>query len=142
MNGRHERDLSDEQWAFVLPLLPPGRVRHTPRGRMRTDRSLFAVIAFIIVRERPWTAGVDYGVSARTLQQQWTEYHQAGVFTRMENAANGRTATGQWALLVARTSNARAARFGYVPADPPLPAGPSEDDYRRAWQLQNLFPET
>jgi transposase len=116
MMGKHELDLSDEQWAFVLPLLPSGRVKHTPRGRMRSDRVLFAVIAFMVVRDQPWSAGADYGVSAATVQRRWSEWHEAGVFARMVRAANGRTAVGQWAWLLARASDERAARAGYRPA--------------------------
>lgn len=141
MTGPHELDLADEQWAFVLPLLPPGRVRRTARGRMRADRGLFAVVAFIVVRDQPWTAAADYGVSASTVQRQWAEYLVAGVFARMASAADGRTATGQWALLVARRSAERAERLGHVPIATPLPVEPSEEDHRRAWQQQNAFPE-
>lgn len=145
MSGTHERDLSDEQWAFILPLLPPGRVRRTSRGRMRADRVMFAVVAFILIRDQPWTAGAEYGVPARTVQRQWVEWHHTRVFERMAATADGRTATRQWALLVARTSDQRAARYGYGPAAIPQfasVAGPSDDDHRRAWQLQNAFPES
>jgi hypothetical protein len=108
---------------------------------MQSDRVLFAVIAFMVVREQPWSAGADYGVSAGTLQRRWSEWREAGVFGRMVRAANGRTAVGQWAWLVARASDERAARAGYRPVGPPRPGGPCEDDHRWAWKLQNAFPE-
>jgi transposase len=136
MSDMHEPDLSDEQWASILPLLPQGRVRHTDRGRMRSDRFLFAVIAAIVGDEQPWTTGLDYGLSARTLQQQWAEYHEAGVFARMAALADAQTAIGQWALLVAQASDKRALRSGYAPAGPMRAM-----THRRAWQLQNAFPE-
>jgi transposase len=141
VNGSHELDLSDEQWAFVLPLLPPDRVRHTSCGRIWPDRVLFAIVAFLLVREQPWSAGADYGVSGATLQRRWAEWREASVFARMVRAGNGRTAVGQWAWLVARASEHRAARSGYGSVAPPLRAGPSDEDRQWAWCLQNAFPE-
>lgn len=142
MTNTRKPELTDEQWALVLPLLPQGRVRHIPRGRARSDRALFAIITLVVVREQPWSTGAVYGVHASTLQRRWAEWRDAGVFARMAATADGRTATRQWALLVARTSDERAARAGYPPAASARRAGPSDEDRRWAWELQNAFPDS
>jgi transposase len=133
--------LTHEQWEIVRPLLPAPRViRNRPR-RIRRDCDVFAVMAVILVKKLPWSAGTNYGVSGSTLRARWAEWNEANVFRRLERSVDGSTRAERWALTVASAAAGRADRAGYHPPVPVLPAGPSPAEHRAAWAVQNAFAE-
>lgn len=80
--------ISDEWWAKIEPLLPPGKPHPLGCHRRRVpDRAAMDAILFVLRTSCQWNAlnvtGICHSSSAHRRFQEWTE---AGVFRRMWEA--------------------------------------------------------
>jgi transposase len=127
------RLVSDEFWALVEPLIPPGRPAvhgRTERPR-RSDREVLEGIAFVLSTGIGWaklpTAPV-YG-SGWTCWRRMREWAEAGVFDRLHQAVLDRLGErGQldWSRASLDSVSVRAKRGVRSPArTPPTAARPA-----------------
>ena len=84
------RLISDELWALVEPLIPPGRPAvHGRTGRpRRSDREVLEGIAFVLSTGIGWAklpAALGYG-SGWTCWRRMREWADAGVFDQVHQA--------------------------------------------------------
>lgn len=103
-------ELVEDRWLIIQPLLPPlndGQVRSKLR---LPDRSVFAVLAILLLNHRPWRDAQQYEVSATTVCNRWHGWCEAGVFTSIQREVDKRTVAGRWAWNVALASESRQER--------------------------------
>lgn len=72
-------------WLLAYPLLPDAPQRHQGGGRRRLDdRAVLAAILYVLQTGCAWAAlPCSFGVSAATAHRRFTEWVEAGVFTRL-----------------------------------------------------------
>ena len=111
------RLISDELWALVEPLIPPGRPAvHGRTGRpRRSDREVLEGIAFVLSTGIGWAklpTELGYG-SGWTCWRRMREWAEAGVFNRVHQAVLdrlGKQGRLDWSLASLDSVSVRAKR--------------------------------
>ncbi len=100
------RDITDEEWQRVAPLLPELRPRSELRGRpLANTRSVLNGVLWVIYSGATWSAMPRKYPSYQTCHRRFKSWHQAGVLQRVMDGS-ARRATGcaaRWKPACART---------------------------------------
>jgi len=84
---RHTRDLTDEQWQTLDPLIPSPRKRRDGRGRpWKSRRSVLNGILWVLRTGAPWADLPDRYPSFQTCHRRFQQWVRFGVMTRIITA--------------------------------------------------------
>lgn len=84
---RHTRDLTDEQWHALDPLIPMPRKRRDGRGRpWKSRRSVLDGILWVLRTGAPWADLPDRYPSFQTCHRRFQQWVRFGVMTRVMTA--------------------------------------------------------
>ena len=138
------RDITDEEWQRVAPLLPELRPRSELRGRpLANTRSVLNGVLWVIYSGATWSAMPRKYPSYQTCHRRFKAWHQAGVLQRVMDQLFGDAGDELCSTMEARmrihAPNAAAIDVPQikpsVPATPlfpqpsPMPATPLVFDY-------------
>ena len=83
----HTRDLTDEQWNILDPLIPKPRTRSDGRGRpWKSRRSVINGILWILRTGAPWADLPDRYPSFQTCHRRFQQWVRSGVMTKIMTA--------------------------------------------------------
>ncbi len=78
------RDINDEEWQRVAPLLPELRPRSEPRGRpLANTRSVLNGVLWVIYSGATWSAMPRKYPSYQTCHRRFMAWHASGVLKRV-----------------------------------------------------------
>jgi len=140
------RDITDEEWQQVAPLLPELRPRSELRGRpLANTRSVLNGVLWVIYSGATWSAMPRKYPSYQTCHRRFKAWHEAGVLRRVMDQLFGDTGgelcntmearMRSHALQIAQTASDVAGAQPVIPVAPlfpPMagtPAAPSAFDY-------------
>ena len=84
---RHTRDLTDEQWKTLDPLIPKPRRRRDRRGRpWKSRRSVLNGVLWVLRTGAPWADLPDRYPSFQTCHRRFQQWVRSGVMTRIMTA--------------------------------------------------------
>jgi transposase len=84
---RYTRDLTDEQWQTLDPLIPKPRKRRDGRGRpWKSRRSVLNGILWVLRTGAPWADLPDRYPSFQTCHRRFQQWVRFGVMTRIMTA--------------------------------------------------------
>lgn len=134
------RDINDEEWQRVAPLLPELRPRSELRGRPLTDtRSVLNGVLWVMYSGATWSAMPRKYPSYQTCHRRFKAWHQSGALKRVTEQLAGSASVELCKLMEARmrthanveqknalaATNASAVSPAYNPAlSKPLPSSP------------------
>jgi transposase len=144
------RDLTDEEWLRIAPLLPELRPRSELRGRpLANTRAVLNGVLWVMFSGATWSAIRARYPSYQTCHRRFKAWHQSGVLKRlleqlfggagvdlcnsMEARMRMHIAGHADGLPVAEGADA-AAPVAYAPAAPGAPAVTPVFDYARAFK--------
>jgi transposase len=80
----HPRDLTDEQWKTLDPLIPKPRRRRDGRGRpWKSRRSVLNGVLWVLWTGAPWADLPDRYPSFQTCHRRFQQWVRSGVMTRI-----------------------------------------------------------
>src|SRR5258705_11675676 len=80
----HSRDLTDEQWKILDPLIPKPRTRSDGRGRpWKSRRSVINGILWVLRTGAPWADLPDRYPSFQTCHRRFQQWVQLGVMSKI-----------------------------------------------------------
>src|SRR6266436_3239963 len=83
----HSRDLTDEQWKTLDPLIPKPRIRSDGRGRpWKSRRSVINGIVWVLRTGAPWADLPDTYPSFQTCHRRFQQWVRSGVLTKIMTA--------------------------------------------------------
>ena len=83
----HSRDLTDEQWKTLDPLIPKPRTRSDGRGRpWKSRRSVINGILWVLRTGAPWADLPDRYPSFQTCHRRFQQWVRSGVMTKIMTA--------------------------------------------------------
>ncbi len=83
----HSRDLTDEQWKILDPLIPKPRIRSDGRGRpWKSRRSVINGILWVLRTGAPWADLPDRYPSFQTCHRRFQQWVGSGVMTKIMTA--------------------------------------------------------
>ena len=84
---RHTRDLTNEQWKTLDPLIPKPRRRRDRRGRpWKSRRSVLNGVLWVLRTGAPWADLPDRYPSFQTCHRRFQQWVRSGVMTRIMTA--------------------------------------------------------
>src|SRR5580704_8536068 len=84
---RYTRDLTDEQWKILDPLIPKPRRRRDGRGRpWKSRRSVLNGVLWVLRTGAPWADLPDRYPSFQTCHRRFQQWVRSGVMTRIMTA--------------------------------------------------------
>jgi transposase len=84
---RHTRDLTDEQWKTLDPLIPKPMKREDGRGRpWKSRRSVLNGVLWVLRTGAPWADLPDRYPSFQTCHRRFQQWVRFGVMTRIMTA--------------------------------------------------------
>jgi transposase len=84
---RHTRDLTDEEWQSLDPLIPKPRRRPDGRGRpWKSRQSVLNGILWVLRTGAPWADLPDRYPSFQTCHRRFQQWVRSGVMTRIMTA--------------------------------------------------------
>ncbi|MEM5385599.1 transposase [Paraburkholderia phymatum] len=124
------RDITDEEWQQVAPLLPELRPRSELRGRpLANTRSVLNGVLWVIYSGATWSAMPRKYPSYQTCHRRFKAWHKAGVLKRVMDQLFGDAGSELCSMMEARmrihAPNAvAAAENDAATAQPVMPATP------------------
>ena len=76
--------ITDELWARIAPLLPPGKPKKKPGRPRMDDRKAMAAVLYVLRTRCPWKALPRSIGAGSTVYDRFREWRQAHVFERMQ----------------------------------------------------------
>jgi transposase len=118
------RDITDEEWQRVAPLLPELRPRSELRGRpLANTRSVLNGVLWVIYSGATWSAMPRKYPSYQTCHRRFKAWHMAGVLQRVMDELFGEAGNQLCSTMEARmrthAPNAAAAANDAAPPSPP-----------------------
>ncbi|WP_144113586.1 transposase [Paraburkholderia sp. BCC1886] len=111
------RDITDEEWQRVAPLLPELRPRSELRGRpLANTRSVLNGVLWVMYSGATWSAMPRKYPSYQTCHRRFKAWHESGVLKRVMQQLFGAASDELCSLMEARM------RIHVAPAQKPLEA--------------------
>ena len=112
------RDINDEEWQRIAPMLPELRPRSELRGRpLANTRSVLNGVLWVIYSGATWSAMPRRYPSYQTCHRRFKVWHESGVLKRLMEQLYGAAAEDLCAMMQARmrvhaNPEQKAARLG------------------------------
>jgi transposase len=122
------RDINDEEWQRVAPLLPELRPRSELRGRpLANTRAVLNGVLWVMYSGATWSAMPRKYPSYQTCHRRFKSWHQSGVLKRVMDQLFGEASTELCGMMEARmrihvSTEQKAARIDAAPIAPANPA--------------------
>jgi transposase len=122
------RDINDEEWQRVAPLLPELRPRSELRGRpLANTRSVLNGVLWVMYSGATWSAMPRKYPSYQTCHRRFKAWHESGVLKRVMDQLFGEASAELCGMMEARmrihvSPEEKAARTAAAPVAPPKPA--------------------
>ncbi|WP_244815839.1 transposase [Caballeronia sp. Lep1P3] len=108
------RDMSDEEWQMVAPLLPELRPRSELRGRpLANTRAVLNGVLWVMYSGASWSTLPRKYPSYQTCHRRFKAWHESGVLLRVMTQLFGTAGESLYALMTSRMR---------VPAELPIAA--------------------
>jgi transposase len=121
------RDITDEEWQLVAPLLPELRPRSELRGRpLANTRSVLNGVLWVIYSGATWSAMPRKYPSYQTCHRRFMAWHEAGVLQRVMDQLFGEAGNDLCNTMEARMRShaPQAASVDGAAAQPVIPVAP------------------
>ncbi|WJF91276.1 transposase [Paraburkholderia bonniea] len=139
------RDITDEEWQRVAPLLPELRPRSELRGRpLANTRSVLNGVLWVMYSGATWSAMPRKYPSYQTCHRRFKAWHESGVLKRVTDQLFGEASEELCNTMQARMRNhqleeKQPAADGAVPATPatgyaPQSGTPAVFDYATSFK--------
>ena len=121
------RDINDEEWQRIAPLLPELRPRSELRGRpLANTRSVLNGVLWVMYSGATWSAMPRKYPSYQTCHRRFKAWHESGVLKRVMDQLFGEAGTELCGMMEARmrihvSPEERAARTVAEPVAPTRP---------------------
>ena len=97
------RDMSDEEWQMVAPLLPELRPRSELRGRpLANTRTVLNGVLWVMYSGASWSTLPRKYPSYQTCHRRFKAWHESGVLARVMQQLFGLASEGLYALMTSR----------------------------------------
>jgi transposase len=97
------RDLSDEEWQMVAPLLPELRPRSELRGRpLANTRAVLNGVLWVMYSGASWSTMPRKYPSYQTCHRRFKAWHESGVLLRIMTELFGPAGESLYALMTSR----------------------------------------
>ena len=97
------RDMSDEEWQLVAPLLPELRPRSELRGRpLANTRAVLNGVLWVMYSGASWSTMPRKYPSYQTCHRRFKSWHDSGVLARVMQQLFGMASDGLYALMTSR----------------------------------------
>ncbi|MGA7817144.1 transposase [Caballeronia sp.] len=97
------RDMSDEEWQLVAPLLPELRPRSELRGRpLANTRAVLNGVLWVMYSGASWSTMPRKYPSYQTCHRRFKSWHDTGVLARVMNQLFGGASEGLYSLMTSR----------------------------------------
>jgi len=113
------RDMSDEEWQMVAPLLPKLRPRSELRGRpLANTRAVLNGVLWVMYSGASWSTLPRKYPSYQTCHRRFKAWHESGVLLRVMTQLFGPAGESLYALMTSRMR----VPGEFKPEEPNLPA--------------------
>jgi transposase len=122
------RDINDEEWQRVAPLLPELRPRAELRGRpLANTRSVLNGVLWVMYSGATWSAMPRKYPSYQTCHRRFKAWHESGVLKRVMDQLYGEASSELCTMMESRmrihvSAEEKAARAEAAPVVPSAPA--------------------
>ncbi|QIE24187.1 hypothetical protein SBC1_20800 [Caballeronia sp. SBC1] len=97
------RDMSDEEWQMVAPLLPELRPRSELRGRpLANTRAVLNGVLWVMYSGASWSTLPRKYPSYQTCHRRFKAWHDSGVLARVMQQLFGGASEGLYSLMTSR----------------------------------------
>jgi len=97
------RDMSDEEWQMVAPLLPELRPRSELRGRpLANTRAVLNGVLWVMYSGASWSTMPRKYPSYQTCHRRFKSWHDSGVLARVMRQLFGTTSDSLYSLMTSR----------------------------------------
>jgi transposase len=97
------RDITDEEWNQVTPLLPELKPRKEPRGRpLSNTRAVLNGVLWVMFSGASWAALPRKYPSYQTCHRRFKAWHEAGVLKRVTTQLFGSSSDAIYEVITAR----------------------------------------
>jgi transposase len=97
------RDMSDEEWQMVAPLLPELRPRSELRGRpLANTRAVLNGVLWVMYSGASWSTLPRKYPSYQTCHRRFKAWHDSGVLARVMQQLFGTASEGLYTLMTSR----------------------------------------
>jgi transposase len=97
------RDMSDEEWQIVAPLLPELRPRSELRGRpLANTRAVLNGVLWVMYSGASWSTLPRKYPSYQTCHRRFKAWHDSGVLARVMQQLFGQAGEGLYSLMTSR----------------------------------------
>ena len=102
------RDMSDEEWQMVAPLLPELRPRSELRGRpLANTRAVLNGVLWVMYSGASWSTLPRKYPSYQTCHRRFKAWHDSGVLARVMQQLFGLASEGLYSLMTSRTAEGK-----------------------------------
>jgi transposase len=125
------RDINDEEWQRVAPLLPELRPRSELRGRpLANTRSVLNGVLWVMYSGATWSAMPRKYPSYQTCHRRFKAWYESGVLKRVVDQLFGAASEELCSLMEARmrthvSQEEKGAQAGSAPVTAPAAYGPA-----------------
>jgi len=120
------RDMTDEEWQLVAPLLPELRPRSELRGRpLANTRAVLNGVLWVMYSGASWSTMPRKYPSYQTCHRRFKAWHDSGVLARVMQQLFGMASDGLYSLMTSRM-RVPSAPHALPSAPHALPAGEAE----------------
>jgi transposase len=103
INMKPYRDMSDEEWQMVAPLLPELRPRSELRGRpLANTRAVLNGVLWVMYSGASWSTLPRKYPSYQTCHRRFKAWHDSGVLARVMQQLFGAASEGLYTLMTSR----------------------------------------
>ena len=121
---RPYREITDDQWRLILPMLPENRPRKDPRGRpLSNTRAVVNGVLWVLCNGSSWASLPRNFPPYQTCHRRFKAWHDEGVLEGIVQQLFGAGSEAAYSHILSRMRSSReraAATAGLVPR-PPMP---------------------
>jgi len=121
---RPYREITDDQWRLIMPMLPESRPRKDPRGRpLSNTRAVLNGVLWVLCSGSSWASLPRSFPPYQTCHRRFKAWHDEGVLECIVQQLFGAASDAVYATTInrMRTGRERAAHAAGIALRPPLP---------------------